>query len=252
MPSTNEMLQTELGKAFIEAKQRAERINMSYRKNAIGEDVVVEYNPYTLSKKYPYAEVIANAYDKMIEKVIPKDAILSSSFQSWINREKNELMVNSKINRDEYFKEQVNFETGEAILNRGNDLLQAKINFLQKSLSTLEKAFTTHMRNNADKAFADEETLKKYETHYVEQAEKVKQMLESGDFSYYDKKDEEGNVIKAGMQEDAQKHINNIDNLLDKVNKAQNKYQNSEETSNVSVSEDFVGDNLSKIRKVKN
>lgn len=248
MPTTTELLQTELGKAFVEAKQKSDRINMSYRKNAIGENVVVEYNPYTLSKKYPFAEAIAKEYDKMIEKIIPKDAILSSSFQSWITREKNELMVNSKINRDEYFKEQVIFETGETILNKGNDLLQIKMDFFQKRLQALEKAFKTHMTNNADKAFADEETLKKYETHYTEQAKKVKQMLESGDFSYYDKKDEKGNVVKAGTQEDAQKHIENIDNLIDKVEKFQSKYQESKETSNVGVSEDYVGDNLNKIR----
>lgn len=247
MPTTTEMLQTELGKAFVEAKQKSDRINMSYRKNAIGEDVVIEYNPYTLSKKYPFAEAIAQAYDTMIEKTIPKDAILSSSFQSWINREKNELMVNSKINRDEYFKEQTNFETGETILNKGNDLLQKKIDFLQTRLQTLEKAFKTHMTNNAEKAFADEETLKKYETHYKEQAKKVTQMLESGDYSYYDKKDEEGNVVKAGTQEDAQKHIDNIDKLIDKVDKAKNK---SQESSNVNVNEDYVGENLNKIRKM--
>ncbi len=49
----------------------------------------------------------------MIKRTIPKEAVLSTRFQNWITKEKNELMVDSKINKDAYFKEQVNFETGE-------------------------------------------------------------------------------------------------------------------------------------------
>ncbi len=248
MPSTTELIQTELGKAFVEAKQKSDRINMSYRKNEIGEDVVIEYNPYKLLDKHPYAEVISEEYDKMIERVIPKDAILSASFQSWINREKNELMVDSRINRDEYFKEQTNFETGEITQNRGNDLLVAKIEFLNKMLTRLEKAFTTHMKNNSDKAFADAETLEKYERHYQGQLQKVNAMLESGNFSYYDKKDKDGNVIEEGTQEDAQKHKGNIDNLMSKVEKAKEQ-QKEQEATQSSTQEDFVGDNISKLNR---
>ena len=64
-------------------------------------------------KQNPYAVVVANAYDEMVKNTIPQDAILSTSFQNWITRTKNELIVDSKIARDDYFKEQTNFETGE-------------------------------------------------------------------------------------------------------------------------------------------
>lgn len=245
MPSTTELLKTELGKAFVEIKEKQERINVSYRKNEIGENVALQWNPYTLQEKFPYANAISNAYDKMIERVIPKEAILSSSFESWINREKNELMINSKINRDDYFKEQKNFQTGETILNKGNDLIVAKIDFLEKELTRLEKAFNTHMEKNADKAFANEETLKKYENYYQNQLQKVNKILESGDFSYYDRKDKEGNVIKSGTQSDAQKHKSNIDNLIEKIHNAKNKENNSE-AENV---KDYVGDNLKKLKR---
>lgn len=253
MPSTTELMNTNLGKAFVEAKQKADRINMSYRKNEIGEDIVVEYNPYALSSqrdkngrlKFPYAEAIAEAYDEMIEQIIPKDAILSASFQSWINREKNQLMLDSRINRDEYFKSQTDFETGEITENRGNNLLVAKMEFLEKMLIRVGKGFVTHMRNNADKAFADEETLKKYEAHYQGRLQEVNERLESGNFSYYDKKDKDGNIIKEGTQEDALRHKSNIDNLMYSVENAK---KEREQTAQ-SFTEDFVGDNLSKLNK---
>ena len=65
----------------------------------------------------------------MVEKTIPQDAILSAQFQSWVNRERNDLLYDSKIAKDNYFKEQTNFKTGQVTINRKNDLLQAKLNY---------------------------------------------------------------------------------------------------------------------------
>lgn len=154
--STTELLKTELGKAFLEAKQKDDRAKMFYKKNEIGEDVVIQWNPYKKLDENPYAIVVANAFDEMIKKTIPQDAVLSTSFQNWINRTKNELIVDSKIARDDYFKGQTNFETGEYTENKGNDLLKAKMDYLEMTLSRFEKAFTTHMEKNADKAFSQE------------------------------------------------------------------------------------------------
>ena len=65
MISTTELLKTELGKAFLEAKQQNDRTNQFYKKNEIGDDVVVEWNPFKKLKQNPYAVVVANAYDEM-------------------------------------------------------------------------------------------------------------------------------------------------------------------------------------------
>ena len=45
MIRTTELLKTELGKAFLEAKQQNDRTNQFYKKNEIGDDVAVEWNP---------------------------------------------------------------------------------------------------------------------------------------------------------------------------------------------------------------
>lgn len=102
------------------------------------------------------------------------------------------------------------------------------MSFLTNSLDRLQKGFTTHMNQNADKAFADEQTLKKYESYYQEQIKKVNERLEQGDYSYYDKKDKEGNVTQAGSEEDAKKHKENIDTLLSKVGEARKGQEVSE------------------------
>ncbi len=246
--STTELLKTELGKAFLEAKQKDDRAKMFYKKNEIGEDVVIQWNPYKKLDENPYAIVVANAFDEMIKKTIPQDAVLSTSFQNWINRTKNELIVDSKIARDDYFKAQTNFETGEYTENKGNDLLKAKMDYLEMTLSRFQKAFTTHMERNADKAFADEATLEKFKAYYIQQSEKVNERLEKGDFSAYDRKDKEGNVIKAGSEEDAQQHKSNIDSLLSDVAKAQ---QEQNAKTQEQVTEDYVGDTLDKIHKMR-
>lgn len=260
--STTELIQSELGKNFVEAKQRAERKNMSYRENEIGESVVVAYNPYTLKNqrnkfgelKFPYAEVISKAFDNMLKEIIPQEAIISSSFQSWINREKNELMLDSRINNDAYLKEQINFETGEVNTNYGNALILAKMELLNKLLVQKLKAFRTHMSKNPDKAFADEEALQKYSEYYKNQANKVSKMLESGDFSYYDKKDKEGNVVQKGTQEDALKHQNNLQSNLEKIDKAQTeqslRVNQSQESQRDEI--DYVGNALDNTQTNKN
>lgn len=261
--STTELIQDELGKNFVEAKQRADRKNMSYRENEIGEKIIVAYNPYTLKNqrndsgqlKYPYAEAVFNAFNKMLKDTIPENAILSAKFQSWINRERNELMIDSKINKDDYFKMQTDFETGEIEINRGNALIQAKMDFLNKNLERISKAFKTHMEKNSQEAFANEETLQKFAEYYKDKAQKVVKILESGDFSAYDRKDKEGNIAQKGTQEDALQHQNNIGNALEKIEKAQ-----AEQSARVSQSEqsqkssevDYVGDTLENKEKHQN
>lgn len=251
MIRTTELLKTELGKAFLEAKQQNDRTNQFYKKNEIGDDVVVEWNPFKKLKQNPYAVVVANAYDEMVKNTIPQDAILSTSFQNWITRTKNELIVDSKIARDDYFKEQTNFETGEVFENRSNDLLKAKMDYLEKQLSYISKAFKTHMERNADKAFADEETLGKYKDYYAKQAQKVSERLERGDFSAYDVKDKEGKVLKAGSEEDAQKHKSNIDALLSEVENAQKEQSSRVGQESAAEQQDYVGDTLSKALRHK-
>ena len=247
MPSTTELMKTDLGKAFVEAREKADRTIMSYRKNEIGEDVVVAYNPYKLAKKYPYANIIAKEFDKMVEKTIPKNAILSSQFESWITREKNDLMVDSRINKSNYFK---SFNTGEIDEKNSisrNDILKAQMDLLSKEIKRVEKAFTTFITNNAENAFANKEALEKYSEYYSSQLQKVNQRLESGDFSAYDKKDRDGNVIEQGTLDDAKEHKSNIDNLISKVNDAK-ELQNKKETKTEAV-EDYVGNNMNKLHR---
>lgn len=250
MPSTTELMSTELGKAFVEAREKANRTNVSYRKNEIGEDVVVAFNPYKLSKKYPYANIIAKEFDKMVEKTIPQNEVLSAQFESWINHEKNDLMVDSRINKSNYFK---SFNTGEVSGKNSmnsNDVLKAQMDLLSQEIKKVEKAFTTFMTNSAEKAFANKETLEKYSEYYKSQLEKVNQRLEKGDFSAYDKKDKDGNVVEQGTLNDAKEHKTNIDNLISKVSEAKER-QNQKETSVgvAEATEDYVGDNMKKLHR---
>lgn len=226
MPSTTELMQSELGKAFVDARQKAERIKMHTRPNVIGEDVVIQFNPFNqVQKGHTYAQVISDAFDKMIERTIPKDAILSAQFESWINRERNELMIDSRLNKDNYFKSQTDFATGEITENTRNDILLAKMNLLNDSLDRLSRAFTTFMEKNAEKAFANEDTLKKYEEYYSKQLQEVQRRIESGDYTAYNKTDKDGAVISQGSQEDAVRHKQNIDSILDKVEQAKAEQQ---------------------------
>ncbi len=92
MPSTTELMQTELGKALVEAKEKSESLKVNYKENVIGEKVAVRLNEQKALEKNPYAVAVAQAFDKMVEKTIPQDAILSAQFQSWINRERNKMI----------------------------------------------------------------------------------------------------------------------------------------------------------------
>lgn len=250
MNTYEELAQSELGKEMLKAQDKANAIKQHYTKNQIGKDSVVVWNPYKLLEKNPFALVIAKAYDEMVEKTIPQNVILSTHFENWIGSKKNELMVDSRINNDHYFRELTDFETGEVIKNNRIDLVKAKTNFLQKSLNSLEKAFTTFLREKPEEALASKEELKAWQEYYQKQSQKVQEILESGDYSYYDKKDKEGNIIKEGGEEDALKHKQNLDYLLEQT-KAHQAEANAmlEETHTVN---NYVNENdILKIRAMK-
>ncbi|MBX7491272.1 hypothetical protein [Helicobacter turcicus] len=243
--STTELMQTELGKAFVEARQKAESAKQHYKTNEIGEQEVVAWNPYKLVEKNKYAKVIAESFDKMIQETIPQDVVLSTRFQNWITKTKNELMTNSVINKDNYFKRQMDFNTGEVFENRSNAILEKQMEHLEKQLSVLQKSFKKHMAENPEIAFASKEQLEKWQNYYASQAQKVNQILENGDYSYYDKKDKEGNVIHAGTQEDAKKHQEHLSNLTSKIDNAIAEQETRVNQESPKAPEpDYVGDAL--------
>lgn len=219
MASYTELAQTELGKEMLKSQERSHQLSMNKHTNQIGEEVFNAWNPYKLQSKFPFAVTIANAYDQMIDRTIPKDMIISTRFENWLIKEKNELMVDSKINRDNYFKEQMNFETGEVTKNTGSNLVQAKIDYLVKELDKLEKSFKTHMQNNPDIAFANKEELGKWQAYYEKQLQNVRNNIEAGNFSAYDKKDGE-NVVATGTEEDAKQHEINIEAKIKQIDTA--------------------------------
>lgn len=216
MPSYEELGQTEFGREMLKSQDRAENLPMNKHTNPIGEEIINSWNPYKLQNKFPFALTISNAFEKMIEKTIPNNMILSTRFQNWIIKEKNELMVDSKINRDNYFREQTDFKTGEVVKNNGANLVQKKIEYLLKELDKLEKSFTTHMQNNPDIAFASKEELNKWQQYYEKQLSNVMHNIEVGDFSAYDKKEGEI-IVKSGTEEDALKHADNITGKIRQV-----------------------------------
>ena len=246
--STTEIMQTEMGKDFVNARAKAESLKQHYKTNEIGENEVIAWSSYKLKNgKSPYAEAIEKAFNQMLKRVIPEDAVLSTRFQNWITKERNELMVDTKINKDNYFKEQIDFKTGEIESNMGNALIQAKMDYLKDKLAIFEKSFKKHMSENPEIAFASKEQLEKWQTYYASQAQKVNQILESGDYSYYDKKDKEGNVIKEGTQEDALRHQEHIGNLMNKIDGAQAEQENRVNNTQPQQTEaqmDYVGDAL--------
>lgn len=219
MASFTELMQTELGKDMLKSQEKANQIPMNKHTNQIGEEIFNSWNPYKLQEKFPFAVAISKAYDQMIENTIPKDAILSTRFQNWIIKEKNELMVDSKINRDSYFRQQTSFETGEVYRNYGANLVEAKIEYLEKELEKLGKSFKTHMENNPEIAFASKDELNKWQNYYNEKLKIIKESIELGNFSAYDKKDGE-NVVSIGTKEDAQKHEINMQSKIQQVDAA--------------------------------
>lgn len=225
-----DLQKSELGAKMLKAQERSNQLTMPTTINEIGMNKVIEWNPYKLQEKNPFSFVIAEAFDQMIKKTIPQDAVLSTRFSNWITREKNELMVDQKINRDSYFRENINKETGEVTTNYGSDLIFKKLEYLEKSITNTAKAFKTHMQKNPEIAFANEEELGKWKEYYSAQAQKINTFLENQDFSNYDKKDKEGNTVKQGTEEDAIQHKGNVDSLLNKVDsKLEEIKQNSKE-----------------------
>ncbi|OCS21953.1 hypothetical protein CFVI97532_07070 [Campylobacter fetus subsp. venerealis cfvi97/532] len=219
MASFAELAQTELGKSMLKSQERAEQVSIGKYTNPIGEEIFTTWNAYKLQNKFPFAVTIANAYDEMVEKTIPKDMILSTRFQNWIIKERNELIVDSKINRDAYFKEQTNFETGEVTKNTGLNLVQVKIDYLLKELEKLEKSFKTHMQNNPDIAFASKEELGKWQEYYEKQLTNVRNNIEVGNFSAYDKKEGE-KVVETGTKADAEAHEINLQAKIKQIDAA--------------------------------
>ncbi|EAL2352325.1 hypothetical protein ACMC3V_001800 [Campylobacter coli] len=213
----NDLQKSELGSKMLKAQDRSNQITMPTSTNEIGLSKIIEWNPFKLQEKNPFAVVIAEAFDKMLQETIPQDAVISTRFSNWIAREKNELMVDSKINKDAYFKENIDKETGEVTNNYGSELISKKLEYLEKSIANTAKAFKTHMQKNPEVAFANEEELKKWKEYYSIQAQKINTFLENQDFSNYDKKDKEGNTVKQGTEEDAMTHKGNVDSLLNKV-----------------------------------
>lgn len=195
----------------------------------------------------------------MIERTIPENVVLSTRFQNWIIKEKNELMVDTRINKDDYFREQIDFKTGIITHNRGNAILQAKMDYVENKLAILEKSFKKHMQDNPQIAFASKEELEKWQNYYNAQKEKTTQALESGDFSYYDQKDKDGNIIQMGTEQDALKHQESLDNLINKVDNAQTQQEariaQAQEVPQVpqasQVYNDYVGNALEKNHTLK-
>ncbi|TNB61105.1 hypothetical protein [Campylobacter helveticus] len=251
MTKYEELAQNELGQKMLKAQEKSNSVTQHYSKNQIGKDSVIAWNPYKLLEKNPFAVVVAEAYDEMIKRTIPKDAILSTRFENWITSKKNELMVDSRINNDHYFKNQTDFATGEITKNNGADLVEAKMNFLNKCLTSLEKAFTTFLRDKPEDALASKEELKAWQDYYQAQSKKVEQILESGNYSYYDKTDKEGNVIKEGSEEDALAHKARLDELMEQT-KANQAEAEARASQNATSQPNYVNEeDVSRIRAMK-
>ena len=242
---TTELLSTDLGKAFLEVHKKSQDAKRYYRENEIGEQEVIRFNEYKAKTKYnPYAMEIANAFDKMVSKVIPENVVLSTQFKNWINSERNNLLTDSKISRDSYFN--MNYETGE-VGNKDNRMVKDKVDYLNKELGRLEKSFTTFLKDKPQEALANEQALQKWQTYYAERMQFVNKALETRDFSSYDKKDKEGNVIQVGSEQDALKHRGNIEDNLAKINEASEAFQAFKEKGAQNNTEsqaqmDYVGD----------
>ncbi|EAI7269803.1 hypothetical protein B0619_07550 [Campylobacter lari] len=215
------LYESELGQSMLKAQEASQQATMSKVKNEIGKDVIIAWNPFTLKTKYPFAEAISKEFNKMLDNTIPKNTLVSSRFQSWINKERNELMIDSKINRDEYFKQQIDFNSGEVVENKGLALVQAKLEYLNKQLSKTQKAFITHMQNNSNLAFADKEECEAWKSYYMSKQNEVQNFIERNDFSHYNIVDKDGNIKKEGNIEDVQEHQKNLQAKIEQVELAQ-------------------------------
>ncbi|EPE7038003.1 hypothetical protein ACSL7O_001630 [Campylobacter jejuni] len=247
----NKLISSDLGQAMLKAQEKTDQINMSKYTNEIGKEIFIPWNPYNLNSKYKFSIVVADAFDEMIKEVIPKDTIISSQFQSWINKEKNELMVDSKLNRDQYFKEQIDFETGEVYQNSGFSLVNAKMNYLEKSIEKLKKAFTTFLNNNPEKALANNEECKAWKAYYEARNQEVSNYIQNNDFSYYNTTDKEGKILEEGTQEKALEHQNHIQNKINAVDKAQAEAESRMQEKAENQNELFSSDEVKDLRKQK-
>lgn len=244
MPSITELLQNERTKGFLEISQKLDSVKNYYDKNAIGEEVVVRWNEFNQKEKNPYAQHIAKEFDKMIEKIIPKDKIISARFESWINKERNELIVDSKLNSNNYFKSWTDFNTGETFTRNQNEIILAKSEYLGKELDRLEKSFLTHMQKSPEIAFASKETLEKWASYYEKRQAEVRSHLEQGDYSEYDKKDKNDNITKVGTEQDAVSHLQNIENRRIIVENSLNEKKEQNTVTNDNDYVDYVGNKV--------
>lgn len=266
MPTFDQL--SEMGKELYNVNQKAQEAQKVYKENEIGEQRLVRFNEYKWARPtikhddrgemvmYPprniYAEVIAKAFDKMVEDTIPKEAFLSMQFENFITSERNNLLDNSKIkNANAYFKTKTDFETGEIITQNAQGINESLESFINSKIATCKKAFTTFMQNNPEKAFASQETLEKWQEYYTKKAEEVKQRLEQGNFDAYNKINKEGEIIQVGTQEDALKHQSNINGLLEKVENAKEIAKEANEAfgNEASTQNDYVGNKSFKMNQ---
>ena len=256
---------TELGKAFYDAKDRSEQLKMNKVPNQIGEEIIKKWNPKKFTEKHsnnaggfyivnPYAEIISKEFDKMVERVIPANAFISARFQNWINKEHNELIADTKISKDNYLRSILESQRAENEKVSSQEIMQGRIGLLQRELNTLEKSFKNFMDNNPQEAFASKETLEKWNAYYKEQQEKVKNRLETGNFSDYDRKNKDNEIVKMGTEADAIRHQEHIAELQNKIQSAQNEQSQrvSGEKTEQSAVHDYLQDTpLPKINRQK-
>ena len=76
-----------------------------------------------------FALIIEMLYDKMLQRAIPKEALLSTKFKEWIIKEKHKLILDSLIN----FK---NYQTDKNL-----DFVRIKIAYLNAQLNLIENSF---------------------------------------------------------------------------------------------------------------
>ena len=107
------------------------------------------------------------------------------------------------------------------------------------------------MRDKPEDALASKEELKAWQDYYQAQSKKVEQILESGNYSYYDKTDKEGNVIKEGSEEDALAHKARLDELMEQT-KANQAEAEARASQNATSQPNYVNEeDVSRIRAMK-
>lgn len=216
------LMQDELARSMLNTQQEMNKAKIGMVENPIGEMVYKKWNANTLKDKYPFAPLIEKEFNKMLKEVIPEGTVLSSRMDSWITKERNHLMVDSRINQNHYFKKNIDFETGETSQNNQIEIVEKKLELLKKEINSFRKALETTKTQKPEIFYPSQEELNKWGEYYQKRLDEIKNLKEEQKALYKD-------------EVDIQKHMAQLEKKIADVKEQQQQVSGTETQTEIQV-----------------